>query len=204
MTGYKQANLRDLIETLGEETVKALLQEFSCPLNEDVESFLHDKAIEFSKRGLASTHIVYASYQGSPVSAGYYALANKSVVVRASVLKSKSWRSRISKFAEYHPEIKSYICAMPLIGQLGKNYANGYDKLISGDDLLEIACEKVRTAQYVLSGKLAYLECEDTPKLVEFYNRNGFSEFSRRILESDEHSYDGKNYLLQMIKYFKG
>jgi len=204
MTGYWQANLRDLVQTLGEEDVKAQLQEFSCPLNSDVEYFIREKAIEFSKQGIASTHIVYASYRDRPVMVGYYALANKTVIIKAATLSSKSWRSRINKFAEYHKEIKSYICAMPLIGQLGKNYTNGYNLLISGDALLEIACNKVRSAQYELSGKLAYLECEDNPKLVEFYNKNGFTEFNKRVLEGDEHSNDGKNYLLQMIKYFKG
>ncbi len=204
MTGYWQANLRDMIQALGEEAVKAQLQEFSCPMNEDVEYFIHEKAIEFSKQGIASTHIVFSSYCGKPVIVGYYSLANKTVVVKASVLKSKTWKSRIHRFAEYRQEIKGYICAMPLIGQLGKNYSNGYNKLISGDDLLEIACKKVRSVQYALSGKLAYLECEDNPQLVEFYQRNGFTEFGRRTLDGDEHRNDGKNYLLQMIKYFKG
>lgn len=204
MTGIWQVTLRDLIEVRGEADVKARLSEFSCPLNPDVEYFIKQKAIEFTKQGIASTHLVYASYKDKPVLVGYYALANKTVTLKASIMRSRKWRSRISKFAEYHPELKSYILAMPLIGQLGKNYANGYNKLIIGDDLLEIACEKVRSAQFVLSGKLVYLECEDNEKLVAFYERNGFSEFNKRQLEGDETSNDGKGYLLQMIKYFKG
>lgn len=204
MTGIWQATLRDMIEVRGEADVKAELSEFSCPFNKDIEYFIKNKAIEFTKQGLASTHLVYTSYKDAPVLAGYYALANKSVSIKASLINSKRWKSRISKFAEYNYDLKSYIVAMPLIGQLGKNYTNGYNTLISGDQLLEIACEKVRSVQFALSGKLVYLECEDNEKLVDFYTRNGFSKFATRKLDGDEINNDGKGYLLQMIKYFKG
>ena len=63
MTGIWQATLRDLIEVRGEADVKAELSEFSCPLNRDVEYFLHHKVIEFTKQGIASTHLVYTSYK---------------------------------------------------------------------------------------------------------------------------------------------
>lgn len=204
MTGFWQVTIREIIEIRGEEAVKAELSEFFCPLNPDVEYFIKSKAIEFSKQGIASTHLVYTSYKDKPVLVGYYALANKTVTIKSSLLRSRKWKSRISKFAEYHSEIKSYISAMPLIGQLGKNFFNGYNKLITGDQLLEIACEKVRSAQFTLSGKLVYLECEDNENLVEFYKKNGFSEFNKRQLDGDEVSNDGKGYLLQMIKYFEG
>lgn len=204
MTGIWQATLRDLIEVRGEADVKAELSEFSCPLNPDIEYFIKQKAIEFSKQGLASTHLVYMSYKDQPVLVGYYALANKTVIIKSSLIKSSRWRSRINKFAEYHPELKSYIAAMPLIGQLGKNFTNNYNTLITGNQLLEIACEKVRSAQFVLSGKLVYLECEDNPNLVAFYENNGFSAFNKRQLGGDEINNDGKGYLLQMIKYFGG
>ena len=204
MTGIWQAALRDMIQVRGEADVQAELSEFSCPLNKDIEYFIHHKAIEFSKQGIASTHLVYVSYREKPVLVGYYALANKTVTIKSNSIKSKSWRSRISKFAVYNPTLKSYIGAMPLIGQLGKNYANGHNKLITGDQLLTIACEKVQSVQLVLGGKLVYLECEDNDKLIDFYTRNGFWEFGRRNLGGDEIDNDGKGYLLQMIKYFKG
>lgn len=204
MTGYWQASIRDLIQARGEKVVKDDLSEFYCPLNPDVEYFIHEKAIEFSKQGIASTHVVYASYQGKTVMVGYYALANKIVTIRGKILESRGWRSRLNKFGTFYPELKSYICAVPIIGQLGKNYAHGYNRLIAGDDLLEFACQKVRSAQYALSGKLVYLDCEDKPELVDFYTRNGFKEFNKRPLDREEHSNDGKDYLLQMIKYFKG
>lgn len=58
MTGYKVVNLKLMVEELGEERTKELLSSFSCPLNEDVENFFTQKAVEFSKRSLSQTHIV--------------------------------------------------------------------------------------------------------------------------------------------------
>ena len=54
---------------------KRFLSDFSCPLNADVEDFLKFKAIEFSRQGLAQTHLVMASYRDKPVLVGYFAMA---------------------------------------------------------------------------------------------------------------------------------
>ena len=65
MKGYVLVNLRDMIEQLGEDKTKNILSNFSCPLNKDVDGFLKNKSIEFSKQGIARTHLVLASYKGS-------------------------------------------------------------------------------------------------------------------------------------------
>ena len=48
-----------------------------------------------------------------------------------------------------------------------------------------------------------YLECEDKPKLKEFYENNGFVCFDKRNLEKDERETNEGQYLLQMISYLK-
>ena len=92
--------------------------------------------------------------------------------------------------------------AVPLIGQLGKNYLNGYDKLITGDELLELAFDKIRTMQMCVGGKFAYLECAEIPELIAFYKRNGFTELDVRRLSPAEIGLDGHDAYMQMIKYF--
>ncbi len=201
MTGYKLVNLKIMLEALGEEQTKQLLSNFSCPLNEDVESFLRRKAIEFSKQGFSQTHLVYASYKGQPEIAGYFTLANKYITVQGERL-SKTLRKRISKFSVYDSRIRAYCLSAPLIAQLGKNYANGFDSLITGDELLKLACDKVSKIQSDLGGKFAYLECEDKPKLLQFYAENGFCEFDRRQLDRDETGLQG-DYLVQLLKYIR-
>ena len=40
MMQYRIVNLSVMLEELGEDAVKAILSDFSCPLNKDVEFFL--------------------------------------------------------------------------------------------------------------------------------------------------------------------
>lgn len=199
MTGYKIANLKIVLEELGEERTVGLLSNFSCPLNEDVEMFLHRKAIEFAKQGFSQTHLVFASYKGKAEIVGYFTLANKYITINSERISNRL-RRRINKFATFDRVIRSYCLSTPLIAQLGKNYTDGLDKLITGDELLKLACEKVARIQFELGGKLVYLECEDKPKLLDFYASNGFCEFDRRLLDRDETGIDGE-YLVQMLKY---
>ena len=202
ITGFWQSNLRDLLAELGEERTSEILSAFECPLNPDVQSFLREKAILFSRHGYASTYLVFASYQGNVVLIGYYALAMKAVVIKGSLLSSQ-WRGRLRRFAFYDSDLKQFTLSLPLIGQLGKNYAHHYDRLISGDDLLGIACETVREIQLMSSGKMVYLECEDVLPLTSFYERNVFFRFANRNLDGDERDLSQTPYLVQMIKYFK-
>lgn len=201
MEGYEIVNLNFLVDELGEDRTKQILSCFSCPMNRDVEFFLKVKAIEFAKQGLSQTHLVFASYKGKPELVGYYALANKYITVSANKL-SRRLKDRINKFSTYDSRLRCYCLAAPLIAQLGKNFTNGMNKLISGDEILMMACEKVKQTQLDIGGKFVYLECEDKPRLVEFYESNGFCTFDRRSLDKDETSMHGE-YLLQMIKYLK-
>lgn len=104
------------------------------------------------------------------------------------------------RYAEYNNESKGYNIALPLIGQLGKNYNNGYNKLISGDNLLKFACDKIKQTQNIIGGRYVFLECEDIDKLKNFYEDNGFECFGKRNLEKDERDKNKGEYLLQMLR----
>lgn len=136
---------------------------------------------------------------------GYFALANKYIRVSSRFLgkASSSLRRRISKFATFDKDLKAYFLAAPLIAQLGKNYSNHYNELITGSELLDEACHKIQSLQLEIGGKFAYLECEDKPKLIDFYVENGFCEFDHRLLDRDEEDKLDGAYLVQMLKYIK-
>lgn len=202
MSGYIGVNLTELIEKIGELHAKALISDFSCPLNNDVESFLKDKAIDFSRQSIASTYLVFASFRQEYVLVGYYTLANKVFCINRDSLSAR-WRRRLAKFAQYDSTIKRYTLSAPLIGQLGKNFTNNYNKLITGDELLKLALDKVREMQMIVGGKVVYLECEDRPCLKDFYSSNGFVDFGRRQLDSDEVGFGVDQYLVQMLKYMQ-
>ena len=202
MDGFVEINLRTYIDAVGDSEAKNQLASFLCPLNADVQEFLRIKAFEFSKQGITQTHLVFASYQNEPVLVGYYSLTNKVITVKKSTLSATSAK-RIAKFGTFNEQSHCYIVPAPLIAQIGKNYANGYYKLISGDVLLSLACAKVKQVQLDVGGKIVYLECEDHPKLLEFYARNGFCNFGKRLLDKDERDLLSGEYLIQMMKYLR-
>lgn len=203
MSGYIGINLRDILldDNLGENAAKSILSSFSCPLNPDVEYFLKHTAIEFTKQSISSTYLTMASYRGSYVLTGYFSLANKIFCIDKSSLPSQTWRKRMNKFGQFDQSIQRYTISAPLIGQLGKNYSNSYDKLITGDELLKLALDKVREMQAIVGGKIVYLECEDKEPLLDFYSQNGFVNFGKRTLDKDETNTLSGDYLIQMLRY---
>jgi len=204
MTGYLVLNLSQLIgdEAISDDEIKEYLNAYSCPMNKDIEVFLHQKAVEFQKQGISRTYLVLASYKKEYVLCGYFTLANKVLCVDKweNLDLSKSWRKRMNKFASFDRKAQRYTLPIPLIGQLGKNYTNGYNTLISGDELLTLALEKIGVIQDLIGGKVVFVECEPKDRLIEFYSRNGFVWFADRHLDRDETDIDGER-LAQMIRY---
>jgi len=99
--------------------------------------------------------------------------------------------------------VDAYCLSAPLIAQLGKNFHNNYDKLITGSDLLTIACNKVSSIMQDLGGRFTYIECEDKPALIDFYERNGFFVFDRRTLNPQEKGLFSSQYLIQLLRNIK-
>lgn len=208
MIGFRIVALRDMLtefnasEKSGEDRVKAILSTFSCERNKDIECFLKQKAIEFDRQALARTYLVFASYREKWVLAGYFAIAQKTLSVLKKSL-SYNLRKRINKFAVFNPETESYLISSPLIAQLGINDRYSEYRLISGSELLVLALEKVKAVQNLVGGKIVYLECEDRPGLIDFYKRNGFCSFGKRLKDPEEIELVPGSYLIQMLRYLE-
>lgn len=194
---YNIISLENMREAIGERQTKKLLDDFECSLNKDVEYFIKENALEFSKRGISRTFLVGSTYKSKHVIIAYFSLAYKVTRIKKDGL-SHGLKKRLARFSK-GDNSKYYTISLPLIGQLGKNYKNDYNNLISGDDLLKLACGKIKEAQNIIGGKFAFLECEDKEKLKEFYERNGFVCFGKRNLERDEREKNSGEYLLQML-----
>lgn len=195
---YSIISLEDMYKSIDEKKIKEILKNFTCDKNKDVEYFIREKAIEFLKFGISKTFLVMSSYRDKQVIVGYFALTNKVTRIKKSLL-SKTKQKRLKQFATNDEDSKYFTLSLPLIGQLGKNYYNDYNKLISGDILLKLACDKVKEAQQILGGKFVVIECEDKQKLKEFYENNGFVCFDKRNLEKEEREKNQGEYLLQML-----
>jgi len=178
-------------ETVG---LKEYLSGFRSIHNEDVERFIKEKALDFSAQSVARTHLVLLE-KGDFL--GYFTLAHKILQVPAKLL-SKNLEKKVSRFGRLDERSESYSLPLPLIAQLGKNYAAGLKETIDGSILLKLACDKVKRIQRDLGGKFTYVECEDKEPLISFYTRN---EFVRIDGGDPLKLYDtSKPYLVQMIR----
>ncbi|MGN0372088.1 MAG: N-acetyltransferase [Enterocloster sp.] len=200
MINYMQTNVLDMLECVGEDNCQNILSSFVCPLNPDVEDFIRNKAIQFAKQRIAISYLIFAEENGQRYFIGYYTLANKFVCVNGSSL-SKTMQKKISKFSQYDPASKRFMVSMPLIAQLGKNFSPALPFKMAGTDLLEMALERVLEIEHLIGGKTVYIECNNQPKLFDFYSATGFFQFDTRIRQTDDPN-DTDNVLVQMLKYF--
>ncbi|MEA4872000.1 MAG: GNAT family acetyltransferase [Synergistaceae bacterium] len=193
--------MSDMLKQLEEERTGQILSSFSSPLNNDVEYFLKQKAILFDKQSISRTHLVFTSYRGEVVLVGYFTLAYKEFTIPAKNI-SRKLKDRINKFGNYDCDIRAYKISAPLIAQLSKNFTNDYCKLITGDELLKMACDMASEIHMIAGGKIVYVECEDKVKLRDFYEDNGFVIFNERQLDARSKEKMGVDYLLQLLRYF--
>jgi hypothetical protein len=178
----------------GMERTSDILSSFICNKSEDIETYLRDKAIDFSNQFIASTHLLFCNYDDHPVLVGYYSLAMKNMFIKEQDIPSKSRRKRLEKFGDYFDQLQGFIIPAPLIAQLGKNDLYADRVPITGKDILDFALQHIVAMQRDFSGKMAFLECEDHPKLISFYETNGFFRISTEAARDPDE-------LIQMVRY---
>lgn len=201
-THFVEMNLSNMLDQLGEDETKNILSSFSCPINKDIENFIKHKAIEFSKRTAAKTHLVFWQTEDNQYIelVGYYTITSKVISVDRAAL-SNTQAKKLKNQGFYDPIKQKYTISAPLIAQLGKNFSNGNDTLISGADLLQLAVNKIHKIQNEIGGRFMYLECEDKEKLLSFYKSHNFKIFGKRTLDRDETDINGE-YLIQLFAMF--
>ena len=176
-------NIRDyLVEDneykLGEKYLQSILSEFSCTKNFEVENFLKNNAIEFTKKHQSVTYLVFSSDEKCFL--GYFTLAIKPVSVRKNIL-SRTMIRKIKCISKYDEKRGTYTFSAYLIAQLGKNFNCANGELITGKELLELAIGKIKELQYKAGGTVVFLETEDNKKLLDFYiQRNNLKQFACR------------------------
>lgn len=172
-----------------------ILSDFSCPLNTDVERFLKERAIEFTKKNQSVTYLVFSNEDA--VLVGYFTLTVKPITVDAAKF-SNTTKRKILRVSELDEVTQTFHLAAYLIAQLGKNFTDGANHKITGEQLLEIAMTKVRELQFMVGGMVVFLEAEQNEKLIQFYDeKNGFKEFETREMST---SSDEAHTLVQMLK----
>ena len=190
----KIIGLQSLLKALDKETVQEILNKFeSIPNTEtgkvnDVEYFLHSKAIQFEKMAISTTHLIFSEYKGNDVLVGYFSVANKPLTMSKRNYSNLS-SSQKRKLCQGGRKTESggYVLNSYLIGQIGKNYSKEalQTKSITGKMMLSLAYDTLLQAKMIVNAKYVWLECTDTPKLLDFYKSFGFSEIKDYTSENN-------------------
>ena len=104
---------------------------------------------------------------------------------------------KLARVSVLNPINNTYTASAYLIAQLGKNFAVPIKERIGGAELLGLASQRIAKTQYDIGGVVEFLECENTPFLLNFYAQNGFKAFDRRITAAE----DGGEELVQLLRF---
>jgi hypothetical protein len=149
--------------------VQSYLSSFACEINPDVETYLHEKAIESEKRGHTRTVLVIDETQNNDI-IGYFTLMIKSfdfTDVSGTTRAKLTGNKRATSFVTI------------LIAQLGRS--DSYKGKISGNDILELALEQCSLVNKLSAIKIACVEYENNAKLTKFYEDNQFKVIQKNI-----------------------
>ncbi len=158
------------------------LSSFSCTDDEDIESFLHNRAVEFEKLSKSRTYLICDEEQMEYNSIdhvtiyGYVSVALKILTIPEDT--SNRMRKELDGFsAKLHGEpVHDIPCY--LIGQLSRN-SHVPKAALSGADLIRFACDVIAMSVEAVGGRYIMIECRDREKLLQFYQQNSFKEIAR-------------------------
>lgn len=182
-------------EDFGEEELREVLSEFSCEKNPDVERFLKKQSIEFTRKHQSVTYLVFSNEDVTLV--GYFTLAIKPISVDASGF-SNTMKRKITRVSKLDETNGTYTLSAYLIAQLGKNFTDGANDKVTGEQLLQAAVDTIKELQYLAGGMVVFLEAENEEKLIKFYEeQNGFKRFAAKEVKSGE---TDAHTLIQLLK----
>ena len=160
-----------------------------------MEKFLQEQSVDFTKKNQSVTYIVLNPEEGRIV--GYFTLTIKPISVNGEKF-SNTVKRKLSRVSEQDMDNGNYQLSAYLIAQLGKNFHNGLNEKITGQQLLGLAVEKIKELQYMAGGMVVFLETQNEEKLLHFYERqNGFKRFDTREVKR---SAEEPRCLIQLLK----
>lgn len=191
---FNVVNIIDLITSVGETEVHAALKDFQCLKNPEIEFFLINNSIDFAKRKISVTHLIL---DDNGQIAAYFTLTHKPANISAESL-SKTAIKTLSRYAVLDKDSNSFNISAFLIAQFGKNSSYNGTRNISGNKMMDLCFEILRTVQKQVGGGIVFLECEDKKQLLNFYQNenNNFRIYGERFSETENKKY------IQLLKFF--
>ncbi|GGH85168.1 hypothetical protein JOD43_003900 [Pullulanibacillus pueri] len=160
--------LRKFIDARGEESTNKYLSSFTCEINKDVESFLHENAVECENRHYTRTYLVIDEQNNFDI-IGYYTLKTSYFAFEGNVSKTTKQRLVQNKEAVGFESI--------LIAQLGRS--DQYKGIVPGKEILKEALHACKQIFESVALRIVTVEYNPTPNLRDFYLSNGFKELQK-------------------------
>jgi len=158
---YLVVALNKFLSKSSEEEVSKVLSSFSCKRDEDVESFLRDKAIIQEKKHISRTYLIFDIEDMQKELVAYFTLAISSMEDKDLVCSGNLRK----KMNINNGSAQSY-----LIGQIGK--LDGAQKGL-GRFAIEKAIDRIVSANAKVGCRVVRVDCR--PPLVNYYKDNGFT-----------------------------
>ena len=130
----------------------------SCEKNPDVEKNFKEQSIDFNQK--ESICDIFSVSNEDAALVGYFTLAIKPISVKAKNF-SNTMKRKIARVSELDEINGTYTLSAYLIAQLGKNFRDGLNERISGEQLLQAAVDTIKELQYMAGGMVVFLEAEE-------------------------------------------
>ena len=176
--------LTKAMNAVEDNKLKNMLSSFSCVYDEDIQNFLHNRAVDFELLSKSRTYLIIDKEQFQKPGIkldeltiyGYISLAVKVFTVPETT--SNRQRQQLDGFSakEHGKQISNFPCY--LIGQLARN-SNVPKDSISGAELLNFAYDIIAISVDAVGGRNILVECHNNKKLVQFYLDNEFYKISQ-------------------------
>ena len=152
------------------------LNSFRCCLDNDIETFLRQKAIQFIRRNWCSVYLIVDEQEfdaGRIKVDAYFTLSHKTLIPSVASKTSVKDASGSKEVETLH---------FVLIGQLGKHIERLTDGNICGADIssneiLDNAFEVVRASSALIPCRCVLVECSDNEKVHKVYTDYQFKKF---------------------------
>jgi len=152
------------------------LDSFRCCLDEDIETFLRTKAIQFTQRHWCAVYVLVDEQEfdaGHLVVDAYFTLSHKTLVPSAASKTSVKAASGFKEAESLH---------FVLIGQLGKRIErteNGgvLKAQLSSSEILDDAFDTIRASSALIPCRCVLVECGNNPKVHKVYTDYQFKYF---------------------------
>jgi len=162
---YHTLDLRSMISLWDEKQIASLFSSFRCSLDPDTENFLKNSSVRHEKKGISRTYLVIQN-DDSDIGyslKGYFTLAIKCF--------STNQDDQIPEWILTQMNVNNKIAQAYLLGQLAKadDAEKGLGRIML-DDIIKI----FKGGYETFGCRTVRLDCKDEPKLVEYYETQGF------------------------------